>query len=183
MLRLVALLLLLANAGYFAWSQGLLVPWGVGPAQQAELSNANADFRACRERPNVHLLGERHRSQVPAYLLHIDVNIMIYSLSPDSWTHLAYPLKLHEYLASGRPVVSVPLAMIQEFASAISFVEGVDAWDAALTHALTQDSLEQRAHRRSLAEQHSWEARAEVLGSWLDELPQLRAARVARSGS
>lgn len=36
MLRLAVLLLLLANAGYFAWSQGLLAPWGIAPAQQAE---------------------------------------------------------------------------------------------------------------------------------------------------
>jgi hypothetical protein len=36
MLRLVVLLLLLANAGYFAWSQGLLLPWGLGPTQQSE---------------------------------------------------------------------------------------------------------------------------------------------------
>ncbi len=36
MLRLTVLLLVLANAGYFAWSQGLLAPWGIAPAQQAE---------------------------------------------------------------------------------------------------------------------------------------------------
>jgi hypothetical protein len=36
MLRLIVLLLLLANAAYFAWSQRLLAPWGVGPAQQSE---------------------------------------------------------------------------------------------------------------------------------------------------
>jgi cell division protein FtsN len=36
MLRLLVLLLLLANAGFFAWSQGLLQPWGLGPAQQSE---------------------------------------------------------------------------------------------------------------------------------------------------
>lgn len=36
MLRLTALLLLLANAAWFAWSQGLLRPWGLGPTQQAE---------------------------------------------------------------------------------------------------------------------------------------------------
>jgi hypothetical protein len=36
MLRLTVLLLLLANAAYFAWSQGLLAPWGVAPAQQSE---------------------------------------------------------------------------------------------------------------------------------------------------
>ena len=36
MLRLIVLLLLLANAGYFAWSQNLLASWGVAPAQQSE---------------------------------------------------------------------------------------------------------------------------------------------------
>ncbi len=36
MLRLTALALLFANAAWFAWSQGLLRPWGLGPLQQAE---------------------------------------------------------------------------------------------------------------------------------------------------
>lgn len=36
MLRLIVLLLLLSNAAYFAWSQGVLAPWGLAPAQQSE---------------------------------------------------------------------------------------------------------------------------------------------------
>lgn len=36
MLRLLVLVLVLANGAYFAWSQGLLLAWGYGPAQQAE---------------------------------------------------------------------------------------------------------------------------------------------------
>lgn len=36
MLRLVVLILALANAAYFAWSQGLLASWGSAPAQQSE---------------------------------------------------------------------------------------------------------------------------------------------------
>jgi hypothetical protein len=36
MLRLAVLILALANAAYFAWSQGLLVSWGIAPAQQSE---------------------------------------------------------------------------------------------------------------------------------------------------
>ena len=36
MLRLTVLLLVLANAGYFAWSQGLLASWGIAPAAQSE---------------------------------------------------------------------------------------------------------------------------------------------------
>jgi hypothetical protein len=36
MLRLLVLALLLANAGYFAWTQGLLADYGFAPAAQAE---------------------------------------------------------------------------------------------------------------------------------------------------
>ena len=36
MLRTLVLLLLLANGGYYAWSQGLLQSWGFAPHQQAE---------------------------------------------------------------------------------------------------------------------------------------------------
>ncbi|MHB1250411.1 MAG: SPOR domain-containing protein, partial [Polaromonas sp.] len=36
MLRLLVLLLLLANAGYYAWTQGLLAGYGFAPTAQAE---------------------------------------------------------------------------------------------------------------------------------------------------
>ncbi|HEX2546538.1 MAG TPA: SPOR domain-containing protein [Ramlibacter sp.] len=36
MLRLIVLLLLLANGAFYAWSHGLLLAWGLGPTQQAE---------------------------------------------------------------------------------------------------------------------------------------------------
>jgi hypothetical protein len=36
MLRLLVLILILANGAYYAWSQRLLVSWGIGPAQQSE---------------------------------------------------------------------------------------------------------------------------------------------------
>ena len=36
MLRFFVLVLLLANASYYAWSQGLLLEWGLAPAPQAE---------------------------------------------------------------------------------------------------------------------------------------------------
>ena len=45
MLRLVVLMLLLANAAYFAWSQNLLAPWGIAPAQQSEPQRMGQQIR------------------------------------------------------------------------------------------------------------------------------------------
>jgi hypothetical protein len=45
MLRLIILLLLLANAGFYAWSHGLLLAWGVGPTQQSEPQRLGQQIR------------------------------------------------------------------------------------------------------------------------------------------
>jgi hypothetical protein len=45
MLRLTVLLLLLANAAYFGWSQGLLAPWGIAPAEQSEPQRLGQQIR------------------------------------------------------------------------------------------------------------------------------------------
>jgi len=45
MLRLAVLILLLANAAYFAWSQNLLAPWGIAPAQQSEPQRMSQQIR------------------------------------------------------------------------------------------------------------------------------------------
>ena len=44
-LRFTVLLLLLANGAYFAWSQGLLFPWGLGPLQQSEPQRLGQQIR------------------------------------------------------------------------------------------------------------------------------------------
>ena len=45
MLRLLVLALLLANAGYFAWTQGLLADYGFAPAVQAEPQRLGQQLR------------------------------------------------------------------------------------------------------------------------------------------
>ena len=45
MLRLTALLLLLANGLFFAWSQGLLGPWGFAPVEQSEPQRMSQQIR------------------------------------------------------------------------------------------------------------------------------------------
>ena len=45
MLRLLVLLLLLANAGYYAWSHSLLLAWGAGPLQQSEPQRVQQQVR------------------------------------------------------------------------------------------------------------------------------------------
>lgn len=68
---------------------------------------ASENGQALRE-AGAHILGPRPYDTVPAYLQHGDVLIVPHIVDP--FTDSLDPIKLYEYLAVGRPVVSTPVA-------------------------------------------------------------------------
>lgn len=60
------------------------------------------------ERAGVRLLGPRRRDDVAGYLQHADVLVVPHVV--DAFTDSLDPIKLYEYRAVGRPVVSTPVA-------------------------------------------------------------------------
>jgi glycosyltransferase involved in cell wall biosynthesis len=105
---------------------------------------------------NVHLMGMRPVSQLPAYLKGIDVCLMPYKLNET--TKFIYPLKLHEYMATGKPIVATPIPAVQEFRDLI-YVADTPAQFAELVDSAAQEhEPERRLRRLECARQHSWEA-------------------------
>jgi teichuronic acid biosynthesis glycosyltransferase TuaH len=128
---------------------------------------AEREYRECERLPNVHFLGYKHRSEVPAYVLNMDVNMMCYRLAEDRWTKAIHPLKLYEYLAAGRPVVSVDLEVLRSTADVIRFAAGPGEWDEAIEEALVRGGAGTPERRVAVARDNSWDARATVLEQWL----------------
>ncbi|MHB1860465.1 MAG: glycosyltransferase [Solirubrobacteraceae bacterium] len=81
------------------WSFALVGPIGPGAP--------GTDVSALEAEPNVHLLGARRYEQLPEVLRAADVAFIPYAINP--LTSSVYPMKVHEYLAAGLPVVSTPL--------------------------------------------------------------------------
>jgi hypothetical protein len=77
----------------------------------------------------------------------------------DDYTKYIYPLKLHEYLASGRPVVGTAIASLEGFRHVVRLPETQEQWSAAIADSLgpSANSVEQQAIRQSLARKHDWE--------------------------
>ena len=63
---------------------------------------------------NVHLIGRVPYSMLPSYMTGIDVFINPYK--QDDIAESCSPLKVFEYLAAGKPVVSVPMPEVMRFA-------------------------------------------------------------------
>ncbi len=74
----------------------------VGPAPLAE-----ADLQNLKQ-AGVLLLGAKDHTEIPGYLQHADVLVVPHVV--DDFTDSLDPIKLYEYLASGRPVVSTAVA-------------------------------------------------------------------------
>jgi glycosyltransferase involved in cell wall biosynthesis len=111
---------------------------------------------ALRRQPNVHLLDPQPHSQLPAYVQHMDVCILPYVL--DAYTKYIYPLKLHEYLAAGRPVVATPIRSLLEHEGTITLARTVNEWSAALAAAIAAapDPAGAQA-RQAVARAHDWD--------------------------
>jgi glycosyltransferase involved in cell wall biosynthesis len=69
------------------------------------------------------------------------------------------PLKLREYLATGKPVVSSWMPEVERFSSHIGIARTPEEFLAAIDDALANDSSEKRAERMRLVAGMTWDAR------------------------
>jgi glycosyltransferase involved in cell wall biosynthesis len=131
---------------------------------------SSALMAEAQAQPNIHFLAPKPHESVPAYVCAMDVNIMCYRLSDDLWIEGIYPLKLHEYLAAGRPIVSADVPSVRPFAHVVTIARGADQWERALESALSNEKPESVAGRRQVAAENSWAARVDQLEAELSAL-------------
>jgi glycosyl transferase family 1 len=126
----------------------------VGPIQEHPATQSAV--RSLAAQPNVYLLGCKSVYELPPYPQHFDVCVMPYSVN--DYTRYIYPLKLHEYLATGRPTLGAHIPSLERFADVVTLARDVASWVVALDEALTAaaNSPERRAARRAVAQTHDW---------------------------
>ncbi len=126
-----------------------------GHAPHPELE---APLSLLEELGNIHFLGAKPPEALSAYPQHFDVCLMPYDVNP--YTECIYPLKLHEYLATGRPVVGTPIRTLREFDQVVTLAEGPEGWSRAIEAALSpaENAHERREARRRVARAHDWDA-------------------------
>ncbi len=112
---------------------------------------------ALARRPNVHFLGVKEVDELAAYPQHFDACIMPYRLTP--YADCIYPLKLHEYLAAGPPVIGTPIGTLKEFTDVVTLATSREEWSAAIEAALGEGRRSDccRAARQAVASSHDWE--------------------------
>jgi glycosyltransferase involved in cell wall biosynthesis len=142
----------------------------IGPRTPKRDPEFESELARCESVPNIHFLGPKPNPEVPRYTVNMDVNIMCYRLDDRGWVGVAYPLKMHEYMASGRPIVSVDLESVRPLQHVIRIARDAGDWERAIEDALTSGGPGTPSSRTEFARAHGWDERATQLEAWLVEL-------------
>jgi glycosyltransferase involved in cell wall biosynthesis len=117
----------------------------------------------------VHFLGARKPGDLGAYQQHFDVCLMCYEVN--EYTRYIYPLKLHEYLASGRPAISAPIDAVLPHEGFVRLASGTQQWLAAIDESLSgaAQAADQSRARQAHALEHDWNALVEKIAALFEE--------------
>jgi glycosyltransferase involved in cell wall biosynthesis len=118
-----------------------------------------AQFETLRACANVTWLGARPFEEVPAHIQGMDVCAIPNRVN--EFTRFVYPVKLHEYLAVGKPVISTPIPSVKPFATTVHLASSVADWTRCLHDAAGETGDGWVARRQATARLHTWEQRAE----------------------
>ena len=133
------------------------------------VGRANTDVSALRH-PRIRLLGSRPYESIPAYLGAFACCLIPFRLN--RLTVAVNPIKLREFLAAGRPVVSTPLPEALRYGDVVAVAEGKGPFADAVIASLDarNDEAEARARRRASVEGESWDAVAARIAPLLRRL-------------
>lgn len=120
--------------------------------------------------PNVEFTGEVPYARLPYYLYGFDVALLPFQVIP--LTLATNPVKVYEYLAAGRPVVSVDLPEMVQFDGLVT-VAGSAGFADAVGRALSAAEDPARvAARRAFAAGQTWDHRAASLDQALAQIQE-----------
>jgi glycosyltransferase involved in cell wall biosynthesis len=109
------------------------------------------------ERPHVHFLGQKPYEEVSAYPGHCDVLIMPWNRS--DWIRACNPIKLKEYLAAGRPVVTTGFDELARYEGDVLVADDAERFAAAIREALAGSGIADQGIRQRLREE-TWKHQA-----------------------
>jgi glycosyltransferase involved in cell wall biosynthesis len=137
----------------------------------------NFDRSRLASLPNVHLFGTRPYESLPSYLRQMDVCIAPFALN--EITRSGDSLKIYEYLAAGRPVVSTRIPSALRMSPPVRLADSSAEFVAAIEQALAEPAA-QAARNRAAVDLHSWDHRVAQKSRAVRAMLQASPARSTR---
>jgi glycosyltransferase involved in cell wall biosynthesis len=118
--------------------------------------------------PNIHFLGSKSYRDLPRYIRQFDVCVLPWR-ETNTFTSYGSAIKVREYLATGKPVVMVPLYEYLE-TPGLRFYRGTQEFIAQIEAALREDTPALAAQRQAVVKDGTWDKRARQLAELINSL-------------
>lgn len=120
-----------------------------------------------RDLPNVYFLGQKPAHEMPRYVNGFDVCMIPYAM--DLRAQHASPLKLYEYAAASKPIVTTDFAAARDFGGHLRIARNKDEFLSACEQALQSDpSCPDIVQTRQFAASNTWDQRIEDLSGLIN---------------
>ena len=147
------------------------------------LGEVFTDVSALKKMDNVHLLGRWPYEEMPSYLFHFDVCIIPFK--KNKVTEAADPVKLYEFLSSGKPIVARDLNEIRQYEDLLYLFDTEEGFVQRIEKALNEKDARIREKRRHTAASNTWDDRIDRIDHEIQEIykkASIVIANVSREG-
>jgi glycosyltransferase involved in cell wall biosynthesis len=149
----------------------------IGPNHLPQLERARLQATG-----RVHLIDAVPYAELPTYMRAIDVCVVPHRMT--AFTESLNPIKLWEYLAVGKPIVSTDVAGFRDYSHLVRIARTANEFVAAMTEAQAE-GLSRVEERRAVAREHSWRRRVDAIEAVIAECAtghQSGGAKVSANG-
>lgn len=118
--------------------------------------------------PNVQFVGQIPYEELPVYAHYFSVAIIPYKLNDQVYN--ANPLKLREYLATGKPIISVRTPETEKYNEVIAIADDYESFLALMNSELAGECFSTQQARLQSIENESWSARYQNIKQKIEHL-------------
>ncbi|MFC1935232.1 glycosyltransferase [Chloroflexota bacterium] len=132
----------------------------IGPSSASSREDKER-LSALKGKSNVFFLGPKPREELPDYYSVIDVALMPYKLTEH--TRHIFPLKMFEYMAFRKPIVSTDIPAAREFSDVVSVAHDKEQFIDSISRLISEDTSQRVQRGFEIAQEHSWDTRVEKI--------------------
>jgi len=125
------------------------------------IGSVTADVNKLMELPNVHFLGRKPYEEIPFYGKKFDVAMMPWNRN--KWIEYCNPVKTKEYLALGKPIVSVYYPEIEPYSDVVYVARDYDGFVSCIGQAIEEDDQAKVQERRQRVKNETWDSKFEQI--------------------
>lgn len=119
-------------------------------------------MKEIKEIKNIHILGYKEYAELPGYYRIVDVCVISFNM--DNHVRYCTPTRFYEHLAAGKPIVSTDFPAAREFPEEMVKIAGTkEEFVELIKESLKNNNEELVCERKKLAQDNSWEHRAEYI--------------------